>query len=46
MILSLVILVASIPLVLIVTQKPFKNAILDYSNKKNKKINAIPSMPN
>lgn len=40
-ILSLVILVASIPLVLIVTQKPFKNAILDYSNKKNKKIDGI-----
>ena len=40
-ILSLVILVASIPLVLIITQKPFKNAILDYSNKKNKKIDGI-----
>lgn len=40
-ILSLVVLVASIPLVLIVTQKPFKNAILDYSNKKNKKIDGI-----
>lgn len=40
-ILSLVVLVASIPLVLIVSQKPFKNAILDYSNKKNKKIDGI-----
>ena len=40
-ILSLVVLIASIPLVLIVTQKPFKNAILDYSSKKNKKIDGI-----
>lgn len=40
-ILSIVILVASIPLSLILVQKPFKNAILDYSSKKNKKIEGI-----
>ena len=40
-IISLIILVASIPLSLILAQKPFKNAILDYSPKKNKKIEGI-----
>ncbi len=40
-IISIVILVASIPLSLILVQKPFKNAILDYSSKKNKKIEGI-----
>ena len=40
-IISLVILVASIPLTLILVQKPFKNAILDYSAKRNKKIEGI-----
>ncbi len=40
-IISLIILVASIPLTLILIQKPFKNAILDYSAKKDKKIEGI-----
>ncbi len=40
-IISLIILIASIPLSLILAQKPFKNAILDYTNKKNKKIEGI-----
>jgi membrane protease YdiL (CAAX protease family) len=40
-ILALIILIASIPLSLIVAQKPFKNAILDYSSKKDKKIEGI-----
>ena len=38
---AFVILVASIPLSLILVQKPFKNAILDYSSKKDKKIDGI-----
>ena len=41
LILAFVILVASIPLSLILVQKPFKNAILDYSSKKDKKIDGI-----
>lgn len=40
-ILAFVILIASIPVALILVQKPFKNAILDYSGKKNKKIDGI-----
>ncbi len=40
-VISLIILIASIPLSLILAQKPFKNAILDYTNKKNKKIEGI-----
>lgn len=40
-ILALVILIASIPLSLVLVDKPFKNAILDYSSKKNKNINGI-----
>ena len=40
-IISLIILVASIPLSLILAKKTFKNAILDYSPKKNKKIEGI-----
>ncbi len=40
-ILSLVVLIASIPLSLVLVDKPFKNAILDYSSKKNKNINGI-----
>lgn len=40
-IISLIILIASIPLSLILAQKPFKNAILDYSAKKDKKIEGI-----
>ncbi len=40
-VISLIILIASIPLSLIFAQKPFKNAILDYTNKKNKKIEGI-----
>lgn len=40
-IISLIILIASIPLSLILVQKPFKNAILDYSAKKDKKIDGI-----
>lgn len=40
-IIALVILIASVPLSLILAEKPFKNAILDYTNKKNKKIDGI-----
>ena len=40
-ILSLVVLIASIPLSLVLVDKSFKNAILDYSSKKNKNINGI-----
>lgn len=40
-IISLVILVASIPLALVVAQKSFKNAILDFTPKKEKKIDGI-----
>lgn len=40
-IIAFVILVASVPLSLILAEKPFKNAILDYTNKKNKKIDGI-----
>lgn len=38
---ALVILIASIPLSVILAQKPFKNAILDYTTKKDKKIEGI-----
>ena len=37
-IIALIILIASVPLSLILAQKPFKNAILDFSPKKDKKI--------
>lgn len=40
-IISLIILIASIPLVLVLAQKPFKNAILDFTPKKEKKIDGI-----
>lgn len=40
-IIALIILIASVPLSLILAQKPFKNAILDFSPKKNKKIEGI-----
>ena len=40
-IIALIVLLASIPLSLILAQKPFKNAILDFSPKKNKKIDGI-----
>lgn len=40
-IISLIILIASLPLSLVLAQKPFKNAILDYSAKKDKKIEGI-----
>lgn len=40
-IIAFIILVASVPLSLILAEKPFKNAILDYTNKKNKKIDGI-----
>lgn len=40
-IIALIILIASVPLSLILAQKPFKNAILDFSLKKNKKIEGI-----
>lgn len=40
-IIALAILIASVPLSLILAEKPFKNAILDYTNKKNKKIDGI-----
>lgn len=40
-IISLLVLIASLPLSLILAQKPFKNAILDYSAKKDKKIEGI-----
>ncbi len=40
-VIALVILLASIPLSLILAQKPFKNAILDFSPKKNKRIDGI-----
>ena len=40
-IIALIILITSVPLSLILAQKPFKNAILDFSPKKNKKIEGI-----
>ena len=40
-IVAFVILIASIPISVIVAQKPFKNAILDFSPKKDKKIEGI-----
>ena len=40
-IIALIILIASVPLSLILAQKPFKNAILDFSPKKDKKIDGI-----
>ncbi len=40
-IIALVILIATVPLAVIVAQKPFKNAILDFTHKKEKKITGI-----
>ena len=40
-IIALIILIASVPLSLILAQKPFKNAILDFLPKKDKKIDGI-----
>lgn len=40
-IISLIVLLATLPLSLVLAEKPFKNAILDFSAKKNKKIEGI-----
>lgn len=40
-IIAFVVLIASIPVSVILAQKPFKNAILDFTSKKEKKIDGI-----
>ena len=40
-IIAFVVLIASLPISVILAQKPFKNAILDFTNKKEKKIDGI-----